>query len=53
MYLNPAMICDVCAADRAGGIYGSTVGFIVEGSRVVGNAAATLAGGIYVQVLCI
>ena len=31
----------------------ASVGFIIEGSRVVGNTAATLAGGIYVQVPCI
>ncbi len=31
----------------------ASVGFIIEGSRVVGNTAATLSGGIYVQVPCI
>ncbi len=43
----------VFAADRAGGIWVGyeSFGFIVEGSRVVGNTAATFAGGIYVQVL--
>jgi hypothetical protein len=34
-----------------GGIYGNPgVVIIVENSRVVGNTAATMAGGIYVQL---
>ena len=33
-----------------GGIYGARVGIIVEGSRIVSNAAADSGGGMYVQL---
>jgi hypothetical protein len=38
-----------CGLVCAGGIYGSGVAIIVENSSVVGNTAAIVAGGIYVQ----